>query len=195
MNIAGFYRFDVHFFDGAEQNAHGFVYAENYANAVEKVCDMVEDEDIADIKIEGMEPGEVLLMPDWIADKIVKYDYFASDYVREDKNVQFKNADSVPTAEELSKSAHIYNKERERIAQRLDKQTQDYIIKCVEDNKPTPPFENDEVMKEIEKHLTNGNYGPSDELPLSQQSIDYDYINECIKNGLPIEMPSHHGEE
>ena len=193
MNIAGFYRFDVHFFDGAEQNAHGFVYAENYANAVEKVCDMVEDEDIADIKIEGMEPGEVLLMPDWIADKIVKYDYFNSDYVREDKNVQFKNADSVPTAEELSKSAHIYDKERERIAQRLDKQTQDYIIKCVEDNKPTPPFENNEVMKEIEKHLTNDNYGPSDKLPLSQQSIDY--INECIKNGLPIEMPSHHGEE
>ena len=193
MNIAGFYRFDVHFFDGAEQNAHGFVYAENYANAVEKVCDMVEDEDIADIKIEGMEPGEVLLMPDWIADKIVKYDYFNSDYVREDKNVQFKNADSVPTAEELSKSAHVYDKERERIAQRLDKQTQDYIIKCIEDNKPTPPFENDEVMKEIEEHLTNDNYGPSDKLPLSQQSIDY--INECIKNGLPIEMPSHHGEE
>ena len=190
---AGFYRFDVHFFDGAEQNAHGFVYAENYANAVEKVCDMVEDEDIADIKIEGMEPGEVLLMPDWIADKIVKYDYFNSDYVREDKNVQFKNADSVPTAEELSKSAHIYDKERERIAQRLDRQTQDYIIKCIDDNKPTPPFKNDEVMKEIEKHLTNDNYGPSDERPLSQQSIDY--INECIKNGLPIEMPSHHGEE
>ena len=190
---AGFYRFDVHFFDGAEQNAHGFVYAENYANAVEKVCDMVEDEDIADIKIEGMEPGEVLLMPDWIADKIVKYDYFNSDYVREGKNVQFKNADSVPTAEELSKSAHIYAKERERIAQRLDKQTQDYIIKCIEDNKPTPPFENDEVMKEIEKHLTNDNYDPSDKHPLSQQSIDY--INECIKNGLPIEMPSHHGEE
>ena len=136
MNIAGFYRFDVHFFDGAEQNAHGFVYAENYANAVEKVCDMVDNEDIADIKIEGMEPGEVLLMPDWIADKIVKYDYFSSDYVREDKNVQFKNADSAPTAEELSKSAHIYDKERERIAQRLDKQTQDYIIKCIEDNKP-----------------------------------------------------------
>ena len=190
---AGFYRFDVHFFDGAEQNAHGFVYAENYANAVEKVCDMVEDEDIADIKIEGMEPGEVLLMPDWIADKIVKYDYFNSDYVRKDKNVQFKNADSMPTAEELSKSAHVYDKERERIAQRLDKQTQDYIIKCIEDNKPTPPFENDEVMEEIEKHLTSGNYGPSNELPLSQQSIDY--INECIKNGLPIEMPSHHGEE
>ena len=190
---AGFYRFDVHFFDGAEQNAHGFVYAENYANAVEKVCDMVEDEDIAHIKIEGMAPGEVLLMPDWIADKIVKYDYFNSDYVREGKNVQFKNADSVPTAEELSKSAHIYDKERERIAQRLDKQTQDYIIKCVEDNKPTPPFENDEVMKEIEKHLTNDNYDPSDKHPLSQQSIDY--INECIKNGLPIEMPSHHGEE
>ena len=190
---AGFYRFDVHFFDGAEQNAHGFVYAENYSNAVEKVCDMVEDEDIADIKIEGMEPGEVLLMPDWIADKIVKYDYFASDYVRKDKNVQFENANSVPTAEELSKSAHIYDKERERIAQRLDKQTQDYIIKCIEDNKPTPPFENDEVMEEIEKHLTNGNYDPSDNLPLSQKSIDY--INECIKNGLPIEMPSHHGEE
>lgn len=190
---AGFYRFDVHFFDGAEQNAHGFVYAENYANAVEKVCDMVEDEDIADIKIEGMEPGEVLLMPDWIADKIVKYDYFSSDYVREDKNVQFKNVNSVPTAEELSKSTHIYDKERERIAQRLDKQTQDYIIKCIDDNKPTPPFENDEVMNEIEKHLTNGNYDPSDKLPLSQQSIDY--INECIKNGLPIEMPSHHGEE
>ena len=190
---AGFYRFDVHFFDGAEQNAHGFVYAENYANAVEKVCDMVEDEDIADIKIEGMEPGEVLLMPDWIADKIVKSDYFSRDYVREGKNVQFENVNSVPTAEELSKSAHIYDKERERIAQRLDRQTQDYIIKCVEDNKPTPPFENDEVMKEIEKHLTNGNYGPSDKLPLSQQSIDY--INECIKNGLPIEMPSHHGEE
>ena len=190
---AGFYRFDVHFFDGAEQNAHGFVYAENYANAVEKVCDMVEDEDIADIKIEGMEPGEVLLMPDWIADKIVKYDYFNSDYVREGKNVQFKNANFVPTAEELSKSAHIYDKERERIAQRLDKQTLDYIIKCVEDNKPTPPFENDEVMKESEKYLTNGNYGHSDERPLSQQSIDY--INKCIKNGLPIEMPSHHGEE
>ena len=190
---AGFYRFDVHFFDGAEQNAHGFVYAENYANAVEKVCDMVEDEDIADIKIEGMEPGEVLLMPDWIADKIVKYDYFNSDYVRKDKNVQFKNADSVPTAEELSKSAHIYDKERERIAQQLDRQTQDYIIKCVEDNKPTPPFENDEVMKETEKHLTNGNCDLSDKHPLSQQSIDY--INECIKNGLPIEMPSHHGEE
>ena len=128
MNIAGFYRFDVHFFDGAEQNAHGFVYAENYANAVEKVYDMVDNEDIADIKIEGMEPGEVLLMPDWIADKIVKYDYFNSDYVREDKNVQFENVNSAPTAKNLS-----------------------------------------------------------------QQSIDY--INECIKNGLPIEMPSHHGEK
>lgn len=150
---AGFYRFDVHFFDGAEQNAHGFVYAENYANAVEKVCDMVDDEDIADIKIEGMEPGEVLLMPDWIADKITKYDYFSSgDYAREDKNVQFKNVNSVLSAEK-----------------------------------------NDEVMKEIEKHLTNGNYGPSDKLPLSQQSIEY--INECVKNGLPVEMPSHRGEE
>ena len=149
---AGFYHFDVHFFDGAEQNAHGFVYAENYANAVEKVCDMVDDEDIADIKIEGMEPGEVLLMPDWIADKIVKYDYFNSDYVRKDKNVQFENVNSVPTAEKT-----------------------------------------DEVMKEIEKCLTNGNHDPSDKLPLSQQSIDY--INECVKNGLPIEMPSHHGEE
>ena len=128
MNIAGFYRFDVHFFDGAEQNAHGFVYAENYANAVEKVYDMVDNEDIADIKIEGMEPGEVLLMPDWIADKIVKYDYFASDYVREGKNVQFENVNSAPTAKNLS-----------------------------------------------------------------QQSINY--INECIKNDLPIEMPSHRGEE
>ena len=125
---AGFYRFDVHFFDGAEQNAHGFVYAENYANAVEKVYDMVDNEDIADIKIEGMEPGEVLLMPDWIADKIVKYDYFSSDYVREGKNVQFENVNSTPTAKNLS-----------------------------------------------------------------QQSIEY--INECIKNDLPIEMPSHHGEE
>lgn len=149
---AGFYRFDVHFFDGAEQNAHGFVYADNYANAVEKVCDMVEDEDIADIKIEGMEPGEVLLMPDWIADKITKYDYFSSDYAREDKNVQFKNVNSVLPAEET-----------------------------------------DEIMKEIAKHLTTGNYGPSDKLPLSQQSIDY--INECVNNGLPVEMPSHRGEE
>lgn len=149
---AGFYRFDVHFFDGAEQNAHGFVYAENYANAVEKVCDMVDDEDIADIKIEGMEPGEVLLMPDWIADKITKYDYFSSDYAREDKNVQFKNADSVLPAEET-----------------------------------------DEIMKEIAKHLTANNYGPSDKLPLSQKSIDY--INECVNNGLPVEMPSHRGEE
>ena len=128
MNIAGFYRFDVHFFDGAEQNAHGFVYAENYANAVEKVYDMVDNEDIADIKIEGMEPGEVLLMPDWIADKIVKYDYFNSDYVREDKNVQFENVNSAPTAKNLS-----------------------------------------------------------------QQSIKY--INECVKNDLPVEMPSHRGEE
>lgn len=151
---AGFFRFDVHFFDGAEQNAHGFVYAENYANAVEKVCDMVDDEDIANIKIEGMEPSEVLLMPDWIADKITKYDYFTSDYAREDKNVQFKNVDSVPTAKNLSKT--------------------------------------DEVMKEIEKHLTSGNYGPSDKLPLSQQSIEY--INECVKNGLPIQMPDHRGE-
>lgn len=149
---AGFYRFDVHFFDGAEQNAHGFVYAENYANAVEKVCDMVDDEDIADIKIEGMEPGEVLLMPDWIADKITKYDYFSSDYAREDKNVQFKNVNSVLPAEET-----------------------------------------DEVMKEIAKHLTANNYGPSDKLPLSQKSIDY--INECVNNGLPVEMPSHRGEE
>lgn len=149
---AGFYRFDVHFFDGAEQNAHGFVYAENYANAVEKVCDMVDDEDIADIKIEGMEPGEVLLMPDWIADKITKYDYFSSDYAREDKNVQFKNVNSVLPAEET-----------------------------------------DEIMKEIAKHLTANNYGPSDKLPLSQKSIDY--INECVNNGLPVEMPSHRGEE
>ena len=125
---AGFYRFDVHFFDGAEQNAHGFVYAENYANAVEKVCDMVEDEDIADIKIEGMEPGEVLLMPDWIADKITKYDYFTSDYVRKDKNVQFENVNSAPTAKNLSQE-------------------------CIK------------------------------------------YINECVDSGLPIEMPSHHGEE
>ena len=128
MNIAGFYRFDVHFFDGAEQNAHGFVYAENYANAVEKVYDMVDNEDIADIKIEGMEPGEVLLMPYWIADKIVKYDYFNSDYVRKDKNVQFENVNSAPTAKNLS-----------------------------------------------------------------QESIKY--INECVDGGLPIEMPSHYGEE
>lgn len=152
MNAAGFFRFDVHFFDGAEQNAHGFVYAENYANAVEKVCDMVDDEDIADIKIEGMEPGEVLLMPDWIADKITKYDYFTSDYAREDKNVQFKNVNSVLSAEKT-----------------------------------------DEVMKEIHSHLTSGNYGPSDKLPLSQQSIDY--INECVNNGLPVEMPSHRGDK
>lgn len=108
MNIAGFYRFDVHFFDGAEQNAHGFVYAENYANAVEKIYDMVDNEDIADIKIEGMEPGEVLLMPDWIADKIVKYDYFNSDYVRKDKNVQFENVNSVPTAKNLSQESIKY---------------------------------------------------------------------------------------
>ena len=108
MNIAGFYRFDVHFFDGAEQNAHGFVYAENYANAVEKVYDMVDNEDIADIKIEGMEPGEVLLMPDWIADKIVKYDYFNSDYVRKDKNVQFENVNSAPTAKNLSQESIKY---------------------------------------------------------------------------------------
>ena len=128
MDADGFYRFDVHFFDGAEQNAHGFVYAENYANAVEKVYDMVDNEDIADIKIEGMEPGEVLLMPDWIADKIVKYDYFASDYVREGKNVQFENANSAPTAKNLS-----------------------------------------------------------------QESIKY--INECVDGGLPINMPSHYGEE
>lgn len=47
-------------------------------------------------------------------------------------------------------------------------------------------------MKEIEKHLTSGNYGPSDKLPLSQQSIEY--INECVKNGLPIQMPDHRGE-
>lgn len=165
---AGFYRFDVHFFDGAEQNAHGFVYAENYANAVEKVCDMVDDEDIADIKIEGMEPSEVLLMPDWIADKITKYDYFTSDYAREDKNVQFKNVNSLPTAEELSKCIHAY------------------------DTKPILSSQNDEIMKEIAKHLTANNYGPSDKLPLSQQSIEY--INECVKNGLPIEMPSH-GDE
>lgn len=150
---AGFYRFDVHFFDGAEQNAHGFVYADNYANAVEKVCDMVDDEDIADIKIEGMEPGEVLLMPDWIADKITKYDYFSIDYKQhEDKNVQFKNVNSVLPAEET-----------------------------------------DEVMKEIAKHLTANNYGPSDKLPLSQKSIDY--INECVNNGLPVEMPSHRGDK
>lgn len=128
MNIAGFYRFDVHFFDGAEQNAHGFVYAENYANAVEKVYDMVDNEDIADIKIEGMEPGAVLLMPEWIADKIVKYDYLSSDYVREDKNVQFENVNSAPTAKNLS-----------------------------------------------------------------QESIKY--INECVEGGLPINMPSHYGEE
>lgn len=108
MNIAGFYRFDVHFFDGAEQNAHGFVYAENYANAVEKIYDMVDNEDIADIKIEGMEPGEVLLMPDWIADKIVKYDYFNSDYVRKDKNVQFENVNSAPTAKNLSQESIKY---------------------------------------------------------------------------------------
>lgn len=134
---AGFYRFDVHFYDGAEQNAHGFVYAENYANAVEKVCDMVDDEDIADIKIEGMEPGEVLLMPDQIADKIVKYDYFGSgDYAASVKNVQFENANSLPTADEVSKSAHVYDKERERIAQRLSVQTQNYINECV--NKGIP---------------------------------------------------------
>lgn len=125
---AGFYRFDVHYYDGAEQVAHGFVYAKNYANAIEKVCDMVDDEDIADIKIEGMEPGEVLLMPDWIADKIVKYDYFGSgDYAASVKNVQFETVKSAPVAKELS-----------------------------------------------------------------QKSIDY--INECVKNGQPIEL-SHRGEQ
>lgn len=109
---AGFYRFDVHFYDGAEQVAHGFVYANSYANAIEKVCDMVDDEDIADIKIEGMEPGEVLLMPDWIADKIVKYDYFSSDYAASVKNVQFENANSLPTAKELSESKKAYIQDR-----------------------------------------------------------------------------------
>ena len=62
---AGFYRFDVHFFDGAEQNAHGFVYAENYANAVEKVCDMVletrNSDHVAAIKLALTDAGYPLL--------------------------------------------------------------------------------------------------------------------------------------
>ena len=125
---AGFYRFDVHFYDGDEQNAHGFVYAESYATAIEQVYDFVEDADIADIKIEGMEPGAVLLTPDWIADKITKYDYFGGgDYKLSVKNVQFENANSAPTAKTLS-----------------------------------------------------------------QGSIDY--INECVRNSAPIELP-HYGED
>lgn len=125
---AGFYRFDVHFFDGAEQNAHGFVYADNYANAIEKVCDMVADEDIADIKIEGMEPGEVLLMPDWIADKIVKYDYFGSgDYKQQlDKTIKTDNANSLPTAKELSQTKD----------NPFTRSTQEYINDCI--NKGIP---------------------------------------------------------
>ena len=47
-------------------------------------------------------------MPDWIADKIVKYDYFSSDYVRKDKNVQFENVNSVPTAKNLSQESIKY---------------------------------------------------------------------------------------
>lgn len=151
MNAAGFFRFDVHFFDGAEQNA-----TVSYMRRITRmplrrfvIWLMMKTSRISRLKV--WSPGEVLLMPDWIADKITKYDYFASDYAREDKNVQFKNVNSVLSAEKT-----------------------------------------DEVMKEIEKHLTSGNYGPSDKLPLSQQSIEY--INECVANGLPIQIPDHRGE-
>ena len=185
----GFYKFSVKFADGNENEAHGFVYASTYISAMEKVEDLVSDEDIISINLEGMEPGDTLLMPEWIADKVYNYDYYTTDYkmdnkstwaitekgeevlkrAHEDKNVQLKDVDSLPTAAELSKCIHAY------------------------DSKPTPPFENDEVMKEIHNHLTNGNYGPSDKLPLSQQSIDY--ISECVNNGLPIEMPNHRGDK
>ena len=76
----GFYKFSVKFADGNENEAHGFVYASTYISAMEKVEDLVSDEDIISINLEGMEPGDTLLMPEWIADKVYNYDYYATDY-------------------------------------------------------------------------------------------------------------------
>lgn len=82
----GFYKFSVEFADGNENKAHGFVYASTYISAMEKVEDFVSDEDITSIKLEGMEPGDTLLMPEWIADKVYNYDYYTTDYKMDDKS-------------------------------------------------------------------------------------------------------------
>lgn len=162
----GFYKFSVKFADGNENEAHGFVYASTYISAMEKVEDLVSDEDIISINLEGMEPGDTLLMPEWIADKVYNYDYYTTDYKLDNKSTWA----ITKQGEEVLKNMSIYD-----------------------ENKPILSSQNDEIIKEIHTHLANGNYGPSDKLPLSQKSIDY--INECVNNGLPIEMPSHRGEE
>lgn len=162
----GFYKFSVKFADGNENEAHGFVYASTYISAMEKVEDLVSDEDIISINLEGMEPGDTLLMPEWIADKVYNYDYYTTDYKSDNK------------------STWVITKQGEEVLKNMS---------TYDENKPIFSSQNDEVMKEIHTYLANGNYGPSDKLPLSQKSIDY--INECVNNGLPIEMPSHHGEE
>ena len=76
----GFYKFSVKFADGHENEAHGFVYASTYISAMEKVEDLVADEDIISINLEGMGPSDTLLMPEWIADKVYNYDYYTTDY-------------------------------------------------------------------------------------------------------------------
>lgn len=162
----GFYKFSVKFADGNENEAHGFVYASTYISAMEKVEDLVSDEDIISINLEGMEPSDTLLMPEWIADKVYNYDYYTTDY-KLDNN-----------------STWAITKQGEEVLKKMS---------IRDENKPILSSQNDEVMKEIHTHLTNGNYSPSDKLPLSQKSIDY--INECVNNGLPVEMPSHRGEE
>ena len=162
----GFYKFSVKFADGNENEAHGFVYASTYISAMEKVEDLVSDEDIISINLEGMEPSDTLLMPEWIADKVYNYDYYTTDY-KMDNN-----------------STWAITKQGEEVLKNMS---------IRDENKPILSSQNDEVMKEIHSHLTNSNYGPSDKLPLSQKSIDY--INECVNNGLPIKMPSHRGEE
>lgn len=82
----GFYKFSVKFADGNENEAYGFVYASTYISAMEKVEDLVSDEDIISIKLEGMEPGDTLLMPEWIANKVFTYDYYAADYKMDDES-------------------------------------------------------------------------------------------------------------
>ncbi len=82
----GFYKFSVKFADGNENEAHGFVYASTYISAMERVEDLVADEDITSINLEGMEPGDTLLMPEWIANKVFTYDYYNTDYKMDDES-------------------------------------------------------------------------------------------------------------
>lgn len=141
----GFYKFSVKFADGHENEAHGFVYASTYISAMEKVEDFVSDEDIISINLEGMEPGDTLLMPEWIADKVYNYDYYATDYKMDNESTYSVTEQGKEVLKNMSVEDKLHKELMDNYANgtlnpaskpKLSKDVENYVNTCL--NKSIP---------------------------------------------------------